>query len=76
VQSFDGAELVNLTPVQAFIEPRVRFDLDRMDDNDNRLFSVTAEIMWYPKAGLPADAQDAALFGAQLSCAAAARSVL
>jgi hypothetical protein len=49
VQSFGGAELVNLTPVQAFIEPRVRFDLDRMDDNDNRLFGVTAEIMWIPK---------------------------
>jgi hypothetical protein len=49
VQSFGGAELLNLTPIQAFIEPRVRFDLDRMDDNDNRLFGVTAEIMWIPK---------------------------
>ena len=27
----------------------VRLDLDRMDDNDNHLFGVTAEIMWVPK---------------------------
>jgi hypothetical protein len=27
----------------------VRLDFDRMDDNDNRLFSVTAQIMWLPK---------------------------
>jgi hypothetical protein len=24
-------------------------DFDRMDDNDNRLFGVTAQIMWLPK---------------------------
>jgi len=28
--------------------PVVRFDPDRMDDNDNRLFGVTAEIAWTP----------------------------
>ena len=49
VQSFGGAQLLNLAPVQPFTEPVVRFDLDRMDDNDNRLFGVTAEIMWVPK---------------------------
>jgi hypothetical protein len=49
VQSFGGAQLLNVTPVQPFIEPVVRLDLDRMDDNDNRLFGVTAEIMWVPK---------------------------
>jgi hypothetical protein len=49
VQSFGGAQLLNVAPVQPFIEPVVRFDLDRMDDNDNRLFGVTAEIMWVPK---------------------------
>ena len=27
----------------------MRLDLDRLDDNDNRLFGVTAEIMWVPK---------------------------
>jgi hypothetical protein len=49
IQSFGGAELLDLTPVRSFTEPVVRFDLDRMDDNDNRLFGLTAEIMWIPK---------------------------
>ena len=49
VQSFGGAQLLNVASVQPFIEPVVRFDLDRMDENDNRLFGVTAEIMWVPK---------------------------
>nr|WP_245284195.1 hypothetical protein [Bradyrhizobium sp. WSM2254] len=49
VQSFEGAQLLNLAPAQPFTQPIVRLDLDRMDDNDNRLFGVTAEIMWVPK---------------------------
>jgi len=49
VQSFGGAQLLNLTPFQPFTQPIVRLDLDRMDDNDNRLFGVTAEIGWVPK---------------------------
>jgi hypothetical protein len=49
VQSFGGAQLLNLTPFQPFTQPIVRFDLDRYDDNDNRLFGVTAEIAWTPK---------------------------
>jgi opacity protein-like surface antigen len=49
VQSFGGAQLLNLTPIGPFTQPIVRFDLDRMDDNDNRLFGVTAEISWVPK---------------------------
>lgn len=49
VQSFEGAQLLSLTPVQPFTQPIVRLDIDRMDDNDNRLFGVTAEIMWVPK---------------------------
>jgi len=49
VQSFGGAQLLNLAPFQAFTQPIVRFDLDRMDDNDNRLFGVTAQIAWTPK---------------------------
>jgi hypothetical protein len=49
VQSFGGAQLINLTPFQPFTQPIVRFDLDRMDDKDNRLFGVTAEIAWTPK---------------------------
>ncbi|MGY3395292.1 hypothetical protein ACVWW6_007883 [Bradyrhizobium sp. USDA 3311] len=49
VQSFEGAQLLNLAPIQSFTQPIVRLDLDRMDDNDNRLFGLTAEIMWLPK---------------------------
>ncbi|WP_371815096.1 hypothetical protein [Bradyrhizobium sp. CCBAU 51753] len=49
VQSFEGAQLLTLPPIQPFTQPIVRLDLDRMDDNDNRLFGVTAEIMWVPK---------------------------
>ena len=49
VQSFGGAELLNVTPFQPFTQPIVRTRLDRMDDNDNRLFGVTAEIAWAPK---------------------------
>jgi opacity protein-like surface antigen len=49
VQSFGGAQLLNLTPFQPFTQPIVRIDLDRMDDNDNRLFGVTAQIAWVPK---------------------------
>lgn len=49
VQSFGGAQILNLTPFQPFTQPTVRLDLDRMDDNDNRLFGVTAQISWVPK---------------------------
>ncbi len=49
VQSFGGAQLLNLAPLAAFTEPIVRFDLDKMDDNDNRLFGLTAQIAWTPK---------------------------
>lgn len=49
VQSFGGAQLLILTPFPSFTQPTVRLDLDRMDDNDNRLFGVTAQIAWLPK---------------------------
>lgn len=49
VQSFGGAQLLNLKPIQSFTQPIVRLDLDRMDDNDIRLFGLTAKIMWLPK---------------------------
>lgn len=49
VQSFEGARIPTLASIQPFTQPIARFDLDRMDDNDNRLFGVTAEIMWLPK---------------------------
>ena len=49
IQSFGGAQLPILTPFPSFTQPTVRLDLDRMDDNDNRLFGVTAQIAWVPK---------------------------
>ncbi len=49
VQSFGGAQVLALTPIQPFTQPIVRVDLDRNDDNDNRLFGVTAQIAWTPK---------------------------
>jgi hypothetical protein len=49
VQYFGGLQLLNRTPIGPFTEPIVRFDLDRMDDNDNRLFGVMVQIQWIPK---------------------------
>jgi hypothetical protein len=49
VQSFGGAKLLASTQIQPFTQPIVRLDLDRNDDNDNRLFGVTAQIAWTPK---------------------------
>jgi hypothetical protein len=49
VQSFGGAQILNLTPFQPFTQPILRLDLDRLDDDDNRLFGVTAQIAWTPK---------------------------
>jgi hypothetical protein len=48
-QYFGGAQILNVSPIQSFTEPILRLDIDRMDDNDNRLFGVTAQIMWVPK---------------------------
>ena len=49
VQSFGGAQLLRQATIDGFTQPLVRFDLDRMDDNDNRLFGVTAQVTWVPK---------------------------
>ena len=49
VQSFGGAQLLNLTPIQPFTKPIVRLDLDKLDANYNRVFGVTAEVAWAPK---------------------------
>jgi len=48
-QTFGGANIAGLAQVKPFTGPVLRFDLDRMDDNDNRLFGMTAEIDWMPK---------------------------
>jgi hypothetical protein len=49
VQSFGGAQIAGRTLAESFTQPTVRVDLDRMDDNDNRLFGITAQIAWTPK---------------------------
>ncbi len=48
-QSLGGASIAGLAQVNAFTGPVVRVDLDRLDDNDNRLFGMTAEVDWTPK---------------------------
>jgi hypothetical protein len=49
IQSFGGAQLLNLVTLPGFTQPIVRADLDRMDDSDNRLFGLTAVVAWTPK---------------------------
>lgn len=49
VQSFGGAQILSRAQIQPFTQPVLRLDLDRMDDNDNRLFGITAQIAWTPK---------------------------
>jgi hypothetical protein len=49
IQSFGGAQLLAVTPFASYTQPLLRLDLDRMDDDDNRLFGITAQIAWAPK---------------------------
>jgi hypothetical protein len=49
MQSFGGAQLAGRVLAESFTQPILRLDLDRMDDNDNRLFGITAQIAWMPK---------------------------
>ena len=49
IQSFGGAQLLAITPIASYTQPLLRLDLDRMDDDDNRLFGITAQIAWAPK---------------------------
>ncbi|MHC2624022.1 hypothetical protein ACVIW2_006054 [Bradyrhizobium huanghuaihaiense] len=49
IQSFGGAQFAGRTLAEPFTQPTLRLDLDRMDDNDNRLFGITAQIAWTPK---------------------------
>jgi hypothetical protein len=49
VQSFGGAQLLTIEPIKPFTKPIFRLDLEKLDDNDNRLFGVTAEVAWVPK---------------------------
>ncbi|WP_354139561.1 hypothetical protein [Bradyrhizobium sp. LB11.1] len=49
MQSFGGAQIAGRVLAESFTQPILRLDLDRMDDNDNRLFGITAQIAWMPK---------------------------
>lgn len=49
LQSFGGAQLTNLIHLPSLTQPVLRLDLDRLDDDDNRMLGITAEIMWTPK---------------------------
>lgn len=49
IQSFGGAQLLNIAPIQQFTQPIVRFDLEKLDESSNRIFGVTAEFAWTPK---------------------------
>ncbi len=59
VQSFGGGGtniLAALIPldrsfisISSFTQPILRIDLDKMDENDNRLFGLTAAVSWTPK---------------------------
>ncbi len=50
VQTFGGAQLGGgLITAKAFTQPTFRVDLDRMDDNDNRLFGASIEVAWTPQ---------------------------
>lgn len=49
IQTFGGAELAGgLIRAKAFTQPTIRVDLERMDDNDNRLFGASLEVAWTP----------------------------
>jgi hypothetical protein len=50
MQHFGGVHVGATTPIKPFTQPILRLDLDRMDDNDNRLFGVSAQIAWTPTA--------------------------
>ena len=49
VQFFGGAQVLNLVQFQPFTRPVIRLDIDRMDDDDNRLFGISAQVSWTPK---------------------------
>jgi hypothetical protein len=49
VQSFGGAEFLNTIHLPPLTQPVLRIDLDRLDDDGNRVLGMTAEIMWTPK---------------------------
>lgn len=48
VQHFGGARIASLFDFKPFTQPVARFNFDKLDDNDNRLFGLAFEIAWTP----------------------------
>lgn len=49
IQTFGGAQFGGgFIRAKAFTQPLLRIDLERMDDNDNRLFGASIEVAWTP----------------------------
>lgn len=49
LQSFGGAQIGSLIQLDPFLQPIIRVDLDRLDENANRLFGLALEVAWTPK---------------------------
>lgn len=50
IQTFGGAQFAGgLIRAKPFTQPTFRIDVDRMDDNDNRLFGASLEVAWTPQ---------------------------
>jgi hypothetical protein len=49
IQHFGGARVANLLDLKPFTQPVARFNFDKLDDNDNRLYGVAFEVAWTPK---------------------------
>jgi hypothetical protein len=48
IQAFEGASLGALVQIKPFTLPILRFDLDRLTDEDQIRFGITAEVAWAP----------------------------
>ena len=50
IQTFGGAQFAGgIIRAKPFTQPTFRIDIDRMDDNDNRLFGASLEVAWTPQ---------------------------
>ena len=49
MQHFGGAQLGTILQLKQINAPFMAVDFERYDDNDNRLFGVTAAVAWSPK---------------------------
>lgn len=52
MQLFRGAEIANLINIKPVDIPFVRAELEKLDDDDNRLLAISAAVGWSPKPSL------------------------